>query len=72
LVSQRQENGKAHLDLRYANRRQLIDCGVPVDRIYDCGLCTVCRNDLFFSYRRENGSEKPVGRLMGVIGTTKT
>jgi polyphenol oxidase len=72
LISQPQENGKAHLDLSYANRRQLIDCGVPVDRIYDCGLCTVCRNDLFFSYRRENGSEKPVGRLMGAIGTTKT
>jgi YfiH family protein len=71
LISQRQVNGKAHLDLSYANRRQLIDCGVQVDRIYDCGLCTVCRNDLFFSYRRENGSEKPVGRLMGVIGTTK-
>jgi hypothetical protein len=26
------------------------------------------RNDLFFSYRRERGHEKPVGRLMGVIG----
>jgi polyphenol oxidase len=70
LISQRQENGKAHLDLSYANRRQLIDCGVQVDSIYDCGFCTVCRNDLFFSYRRENGSEKPVGRLMGVIGAT--
>jgi polyphenol oxidase len=69
LISQRQENGKAHLDLTYANRRQLTDCGVQVDRIYDCCMCTVCRNDLFFSYRRENGSEKPVGRLMGVIGT---
>jgi polyphenol oxidase len=72
LISQRQENGKAHLDLSYANRRQLTDCGVQVDSIYDCGLCTVCRNDLFFSYRRENGSERPVGRLMGVIGTNKS
>jgi polyphenol oxidase len=68
LISKRQENGKAHLDIRDANRRQLIDCGLLVDRIYDCGLCTACRNDLFFSYRKENGAGKPVGRLMGVIG----
>ncbi|MCI0339230.1 MAG: peptidoglycan editing factor PgeF [Acidobacteria bacterium] len=69
LISRRQEDGKAYLDLIYANRRQLLDCGVQAERIYDCGLCTVCRNDLFFSYRRENGAENPVGRLMGVIGT---
>jgi copper oxidase (laccase) domain-containing protein len=31
-------------------------------------LCTVCRNDLFFSYRRERGSECHVGRLMGAVG----
>ncbi|MBO0798617.1 MAG: peptidoglycan editing factor PgeF [Blastocatellia bacterium] len=66
LVSQRKQNGKVHLDLRDANRRQLIDCGVPAGNIYDCGLCTICRNDLFFSYRREK--EKTVGRLLGVIG----
>jgi YfiH family protein len=68
LISRAQENGKAHLNLNLANARQLIDCGLQNDKIYDCGLCTVCRNDLFFSYRREKGAEKPVGRLMGVIG----
>jgi hypothetical protein len=68
LISGRRENGKAHLDLNLANKRQMIDAGLEPGNIYDCGLCTVCRNDLFFSYRYERGAEKPVGRLMGVIG----
>ena len=62
------EQSKAHLDLNRVNRRQLVDCGVRDSAISDLGLCTICRNDLFFSYRREQGSVKPVGRLMGVIG----
>lgn len=68
LISDLQPNGKGHLNLNLANVRQLIDCGLREDRIYDSALCTWLRNDLFFSYRRERGAEKPVGRLMGVIG----
>jgi hypothetical protein len=68
LISHPQPDGKGHLNINLANVRQLVDAGVREDRIYDSGLCTWLRNDLFFSYRRENGAEKPVGRLMGVIG----
>ncbi len=68
LFSKLQPNGKGHVNLNLANTRQLIDAGVRPNRIYDSGLCTVLRNDLFFSYRLERGAEKPVGRLMGVIG----
>lgn len=68
LVSNRKQNGKAHLDINLANIRQAVDAGVSENRIYDSGLCTWLRNDLFFSYRRESGVEKPVGRLMGIIG----
>ncbi|MDQ3010873.1 MAG: peptidoglycan editing factor PgeF [Acidobacteriota bacterium] len=60
--------GKSRLNLNRANAQQLIDAGVSADRIYDSGLCTWLRNDLFFSYRLERGAEKPVGRLMSVIG----
>ena len=69
LISRPGAGGKGHLDLNRANARQLIDLGVPAERIYDSRLCTVCRNDLFFSYRRERGAERHVGRLMGVVGT---
>lgn len=68
LFSNRQPNGKGHINLNRANARQLADAGLREERIYDSGLCTWLRNDLFFSYRLERGAEKPVGRLMGVIG----
>lgn len=42
-----------HLDLRTAIRRQLMDAGVPPGRIASVPLCTACRPDLFFSYRRD-------------------
>jgi YfiH family protein len=68
LISARQPHGKANLDINLANERQAIDAGVRPDHIYRSGLCTICRPELFFSYRRERGAERPVGRLMGVIG----
>jgi YfiH family protein len=68
LIAHQQANGKGHLKINQANVQQLIDCGVRADRIYDCALCTSCRTDLFFSYRRERGAEQHVGRLMGVVG----
>jgi copper oxidase (laccase) domain-containing protein len=46
----------------------LIESGVRAEQIYDSALCTSCRTDLFFSYRRERGAEHHVGRLMGVVG----
>ena len=53
------------LDLAEANRRQLMDAGVPVKNIESSPLCTSCRTDLLFSYRAEKGT---TGRLMGVAG----
>lgn len=53
------------LDLVEANRRQLLAAGVGGKNIFASDLCTVCRNDLLFSYRAENGV---TGRLMAVAG----
>lgn len=53
------------LDLVEANRRQLIDAGVPPRNISASTLCTACRSDLLFSYRAEKGA---TGRMMGVAG----
>ncbi|MFN0119908.1 MAG: peptidoglycan editing factor PgeF [Blastocatellia bacterium] len=63
-------DGKGYLNINQANARQLQDCGVPVDQIFDSGYCTICRNDLFFSYRAERGAERHVGRLMSLVGVT--
>ena len=58
----------ACVDLIRANRAQLISVGVDEERIYSAPLCTMCRTDLFFSYRREKNLYGKVGRLMSVIG----
>lgn len=54
--------GKWWLDLWTANETQLRDLGVQHERVVNLRLCTRCRADLFFSYRREGGG----GRLMTV------
>ncbi len=41
----------SHLDLVAAARAQLRECGVKC--FLDAALCTACRTDLFYSYRRE-------------------
>jgi len=58
----------ACVDLIRANRTQLIGAGVNDEHIYNAPLCTMCRTDLFFSYRREKNVYGKVGRLMSVIG----
>ena len=58
----------ACIDLLKANRAQFISAGVDPDRINTAPLCTMCRTDLFFSYRREKRVQGKVGRLMSVIG----
>ncbi len=58
----------ACIDLLQANRQQLVSAGVAPDRIHVAPLCTMCRTDVFFSYRREKTRYGKVGRLMSVIG----
>ena len=53
-----------HLDLVKANRHQLLDAGLPAENIHALGLCTSCRTDIFFSYRKE----RVTGRMLAVVG----
>ena len=55
---------RVHLDLIAANRAILAGAGIPARQISSSGLCTACRTDLLFSYRRE----RTTGRLMAAIG----
>jgi len=56
---------KLHLDLREANRRQLLSLGVPEKNISALADCTACNTRKFFSHRTEKGH---TGRMMAVIG----
>lgn len=45
-----------HVDLKKINSRQLEEIGV--EKIDICPYCTSCDNDLFYSYRKENGTKE--------------
>jgi YfiH family protein len=57
-------SGKDHFDLWLANIDALRQTGVPAESIHVAGLCTMCRNDLFPSHRREG---EPAGRFASVV-----
>ena len=61
--------GKKHLDVIAANRAQIEEAGVRPDHIDRLGLCTRCREDLFFSYRRDGAR---AGRMISVVGFSRT
>lgn len=48
--------GNIYIDLKGINKQQLIEVGVKPENIDVCPYCTVCNNDLFFSYRNENAT----------------
>jgi YfiH family protein len=53
------------LDLRKANRAQLLGAGLRDGNIFVSELCTACRRDLLFSYRKEGAG---TGRMLSAIG----
>ena len=53
------------MNLREANRRQLLSAGLSPENIHSLDVCTSCAVDRFFSYRAERGK---TGRMMAVIG----
>jgi polyphenol oxidase len=56
---------KLFLDLVEANRRQLLDAGVPAKNIDTAAPCTACHPELLFSFRAEKGV---TGRMMAAVG----
>ena len=64
-IERRPEWPKPHLNLAEANRRQLSTAGVSEDRIETSSLCTRCREDLFFSFRRDGTR---TGHMLSIIG----
>ncbi len=52
------------LDLTEINRQQLGLCGIKPSNITDCSICTSCRSEEYFSFRKEGLSS---GRIMSVM-----
>jgi polyphenol oxidase len=60
---------RKHLDVVAANRAQIEEAGVPSSQIESVNLCTRCREDLFFSYRRDGAN---AGRMISVVGFSRS
>ncbi len=56
--------GKSMLDLVGLNRKALLAAGLPAEAIWSSDLCTYCRDDLFYSYRRQG---EGTGRMLAGI-----
>jgi len=59
-----ERNNHYYLDLLKINKKQVLDLGLKENKIFDSQICTSCRNEEFFSYRKEG---KVSGRIMSVI-----
>jgi len=62
-----ERGGRHYLDLPEINKKQMLDAGVKESNIFDSGACTFCKDEEFFSYRKEGDSS---GRIMSVIMLT--
>ena len=65
VAAQFGEQGKAHIDLAASNRAQLVQAGVTPGRVYASNLCTMCRADEFYSFRRDR---EAAGRMHSFAG----
>jgi YfiH family protein len=62
------ERDRKHLDVAAANRAQLEEMGLAPANIDRVDFCTRCREDLFFSYRRDGAH---AGRMISVVGFSR-
>ncbi len=56
-------SGRWMLDLWEANRRQLVDAGVPPGSVAVAGLCTAHHPALFFSHRRDGATGRMAAHI---------
>ena len=57
-------NGRTYFDIALVNFKQLLNCGLKEEHIFNSGLCTFSLNQEFFSFRKEAAQ---AGRLISVV-----
>jgi polyphenol oxidase len=65
FVSWDEKRQKHFVDLKSANKKQLLDFGIPGAQTEVSPACTITNNDRYFSYRLGKGN---TGRMLAVIG----
>ena len=61
------KGAKGHLDLVGVVKSRLLKRGVLESHIYDTGLCTVCENKKFFSYRMESQTPERILSVISIV-----
>lgn len=59
------DKNKFYVDLKLANKNQLVNAGLSIENIEVSSYSTVLNNEDYFSYRQENGL---TGRMLATIG----
>lgn len=59
-----ERKGRTYLDLSRAAQLELHQVGIPPENIETIPLCTACREDLFFSYRRDGKTGRQLSFIM--------
>ncbi|MBI2756526.1 MAG: peptidoglycan editing factor PgeF [Chloroflexi bacterium] len=67
-VRTEEQGGLVRLDLWEANRRALVEAGVPATQVEVARVCTHCNARQFFSHRANGG--QPAGRFAAVLRLT--
>ena len=62
----RKENDKYQLNLWEANRRILLEAGIPENQISMPNLCTCCNPEFLFSHRASKGKRGNLGAFLGI------
>lgn len=60
------ESGRCCWNLTSTIRQMLLQTGINSNNISICSLCTACNQDLFFSYRRDNGITGRMGAMLNL------
>lgn len=59
---------KWNIDLKGIIQEELLKEGLIPENIYDCGICTKCSKELFFSYRGDEGRTGCLAAFMQIKG----
>jgi YfiH family protein len=60
------DKNKIRLDLVKANLKQLLRSGVKREKIFLSNLCTFCKEELFYSFRRDKNKRKKMTAIIGI------
>ncbi|WP_300278250.1 peptidoglycan editing factor PgeF [Peptacetobacter sp.] len=57
---------KFYIDLTEVNTYLLKKCGIKKENINNLRICTSCQNDSFYSYRKDNKTDKRIGTIVEI------